>query len=344
MDSFKNLIYRDIKPENILIGKRDPNVIYIVDFGLCKKYRSSKTGKHILPKITGELNGTLRYASPHSLKGKDASRRDDLISLGYMLIYLYKKNLPWDFNMTNYDCNIITKIKYLKENNGRGSLFHNLPKEMVEYIRYTRNLKFEENPNYLYLSNLFLKILANNNLDYRFLTFSWIQPENKIFAGIPKNNYLWKNSPQKNGIKNFLNEEKKLKRDISHKIFGQFKENFYIPSKSIELSFLNNDEMINEIKANKLKENIYKKINNEILVIGRKEKNNNLRVIKIGNKNIKNNNCRNNPGISPYASKIKNDIKTIDDSIYIEKNELINNNIINNKIEKFNKININQFF
>ena len=59
----KNIIYRDIKPENFLLGKKDPNIIYIIDFGLCKKYRSSKTGKHLLPKRTGRFNGTMKYAS-----------------------------------------------------------------------------------------------------------------------------------------------------------------------------------------------------------------------------------------------------------------------------------------
>ena len=87
----KNIVYRDVKPENCLLGMEDKNVIYIVDFGLCKKYRSSKTGKHILPKLTGRFNGTLKYASSNAVKGKVSSRRDDLISLGYLLIKKKKK-------------------------------------------------------------------------------------------------------------------------------------------------------------------------------------------------------------------------------------------------------------
>ena len=67
----KNIVYRDVKPENFMIGIKDPNVIYIVDFGLCKKYRSSKTGKHILPHDTKIFNGTLRYSSANIIKGKE---------------------------------------------------------------------------------------------------------------------------------------------------------------------------------------------------------------------------------------------------------------------------------
>ena len=97
----KDIIYRDIKPENFLIGIDDPNVIYIVDFGLCKKYRSSKTGKHLMPRLTGKFNGTLRYASSNVVRGKESSRRDDLISLGYMLIFILKKDLPWQSTFKN---------------------------------------------------------------------------------------------------------------------------------------------------------------------------------------------------------------------------------------------------
>ena len=107
----KNLIYRDMKPSNFVIGRKDPNVIYAIDFGLCKKYRSSKTGKHILPKTTSKFNGTLKYASSNVIKGKIPTRRDDLIALGYILIYLLKRELPWQKNcevsynsVTNQDC------------------------------------------------------------------------------------------------------------------------------------------------------------------------------------------------------------------------------------------------
>ena len=66
----KDIIYGDIKPENFLLGLKNPNIIYVVDFGFCKKYRSSKTGKHILPKINRTFSGTVRYASLNVLKGK----------------------------------------------------------------------------------------------------------------------------------------------------------------------------------------------------------------------------------------------------------------------------------
>ena len=87
----KNIIHRDIKPFNCLIGLKDPNVIYLIDFGTSKKYRSSRTGKHIKFINTNKISGSLRYISIHGNKGYEQSRRDDLESLGYMLIELSKK-------------------------------------------------------------------------------------------------------------------------------------------------------------------------------------------------------------------------------------------------------------
>ena len=82
----KYIVHRDIKPDNFLIGKKDPNVIYLIDFGLSKKYRSSTTNKHIRFGFTGKLTGTVRFASANALRGGEQSRRNDIESIGYMLV------------------------------------------------------------------------------------------------------------------------------------------------------------------------------------------------------------------------------------------------------------------
>ena len=203
----KDLLYRDIKPENFLMGIDDPNVIYIIDFGLCKKYRSSKTGKHILPKLTGKINGNLKFSSPYVIKGKESSRRDDLISLGYMLIFLLKKELPWDnciskkFKMSKY-----FEMIYLKDTNGCGKLFKNIPDELANFIKYSKSLKFEQEPDYSYLRSLLNKILFTNNINYKTLTFSWIDSKNKDLSAIPKSCSKRKSSPHVRLLKSIKQE------------------------------------------------------------------------------------------------------------------------------------------
>ena len=64
--------------------------VFVIDFGLAKRYKDIKTGKHIEIKGGKSLVGTARYASVNSHKGYTFSRRDDLISMTYMIIYLLK--------------------------------------------------------------------------------------------------------------------------------------------------------------------------------------------------------------------------------------------------------------
>ena len=167
----KYVIHCDIKPQNFMVGNSNPSIIYICDFGISQKYRSSKTGKHVEFLKHERVYVSLKFSSINSILGFQKSRRDDLESLGYTLIYLIN-GLPWEnLKYKNLE-ECINKICNYKKNISVKELCKGLPNEIECYFNYVRNLKFEEKPNYSYLKNLFFKILSKIQKIYDNV-FSW---------------------------------------------------------------------------------------------------------------------------------------------------------------------------
>ena len=197
----KHYIHRDIKPDNFAIGYSEESQLYLIDFGLAKQYRSSKTLKQKPMQANKRLTGTARYASINALRGYDQSRRDDLESVGYVLAYLLRGNLPWQGILVKTKEEKYAKILYKKQNITSEHLFIGFPKEFSTYISYCKNLGYEEEPNYEYLSGLFRNIITeqlHEEIDYK---YDWIQNDENIIKNI-KENYISEEGDNDNELNN----------------------------------------------------------------------------------------------------------------------------------------------
>lgn len=155
----KKIIHRDVKPDNFLIGRGDKReTIYMIDLGLSKEFKHGR--KHIHYSEARSLTGTLRYASMRNHIGIEQSRRDDLESLGYMLIYFLKGKLPWQGLKGRDKKEQRSRIKYTKICTRVSDLCEGLPSEFYDYLCYCKNLEFSETPNYSYLKGLFKKLYS----------------------------------------------------------------------------------------------------------------------------------------------------------------------------------------
>jgi len=175
----RHYIHRDVKPENFLTGMGNmSHVIHVVDFGLSQRYRDPNTLCHITFKENRAIVGTARYLSVNGHYGIEGSRRDDLESLGYMLVYLMNGTLPWK----NINDNPNKQDKYIKIGEKKvktpiESYCKTLPDEFSIFLNYSRSLLFDEKPDYVFLKKLF-EDLFNREHYVKDYAYDWTIKEN----------------------------------------------------------------------------------------------------------------------------------------------------------------------
>jgi len=169
----KSFIHRDVKPDNFLIGlgKRQ-SVIHIIDFGLAKKYRDPRSHQHIPYRENKNLTGTARYASINTHIGIEQSRRDDLESLGYVLMYFIRGSLPWQGLKANTKKQKYERIMDRKMSTSTEQLCKGYATEFRSYFEYCRSLRFEDRPDYAYLKRLFKELFYRKGFQYDNM-FDW---------------------------------------------------------------------------------------------------------------------------------------------------------------------------
>ncbi|KAM6966404.1 casein kinase I isoform 1-T1 [Tautogolabrus adspersus] len=199
----KNFIHRDVKPDNFLMGLgKKGNLVYIIDFGLAKKYRDARTHQHIPYRENKNLTGTARYASINTHLGigktpkilvveqinplrppggltlsflslyTEQSRRDDLESLGYVLMYFNLGSLPWQGLKAATKRQKYERISEKKMSTPIEVLCKGYPSEFATYLNFCRSLRFDDKPDYSYLRQLFRNLFHRQGFSYDYV-FDW---------------------------------------------------------------------------------------------------------------------------------------------------------------------------
>jgi serine/threonine protein kinase len=170
----KGLVHRDWKPENILIGgETQRHILHVVDFGLSTSF-VDKTGRHVAPASGKPVLGTARFSSTNSHLGKELSRRDDLESIAFLLIYFARGgSLPWNGLDRSTIASKYRAIGEMKRSIDAETLCKGLPLEFGYLLEYARSLKFTDTPAYGFLRMMFHQLFKRQHVLYD-MCFDWM--------------------------------------------------------------------------------------------------------------------------------------------------------------------------
>ena len=155
----KNIIHCNINPNNFALGLgKFQNLIYMTNFKEAKRYRNKNSLEHIKYNMSNEIKENYIFASINSIRGVEFSRRDDLESLGYMLIYFLKGSLPWEHIKCLNNTEKKRKIYQIKKNYSLSELCEGVPEEFKLFLNYVKSLGFFKEPDYNYCFSLFYGI------------------------------------------------------------------------------------------------------------------------------------------------------------------------------------------
>ncbi|OHS94005.1 CK1 family protein kinase [Tritrichomonas foetus] len=169
----RSFIHRDIKPDNFVFGVGNKaNLLYMIDLGLAKKYRDLRTHQHENYSEDRGLAGTARYVSINVHQGVEQSCRDDLESVGYVIISLLKGRLPWQGMEACSKGEKYELMSQAKADTPLEVLCEGLPEEFLVYMNRVRNLRFDEKPPYQLFRTLFVNLMVKMNYCYDY-KFDW---------------------------------------------------------------------------------------------------------------------------------------------------------------------------
>ena len=258
----KSIIHRDVKPDNCVMGYGELNEnLYLIDFGLAKKYRSFRTLKQYPLTKKKRLTGTARYASINALEGYEQSRRDDMESVGYIMAYLLRGGLPWQGLKLKSKENKYKNILEKKKSIPSKELFKGFPNEFAEILDYTKKLEYTEEPEYEMLRNKLMAVCKRLNYNFDFI-YDWTterdleKRKNKKNSTAPKTQSTL-SARNKKGSK--TKKKEKFEEKFPNEIIEKHKKN-KDKSKNKE-NKKENDKEKEENKANSEKENDNKKEN-----------------------------------------------------------------------------------